>query len=492
MVERLVRAVGVAINGSIVPVPGSAIRSERPTGERDLYRQLAMIARSDAGIARAASRWGPIAGGSAFLGPVAPVLGAMTAPIRDRLARSAERWAGLGDDDGPDGALFEATAASMDNVMAVVGDRLVTALEMTEDDLRAIASQVATPMSPGGIVPAMVDAVVRVRQARYPPTGKLPRWVREFDALGDPTLDVDRLAGAMDAVGAASTPGELAAAMSGLQVLLTPLADVASLMDDASAAGLLSPLIDLIEHMGASEPSTSDPPAEQVSASARRVFVPALFAYWRAGDTPGLPDPVELPVPKLADPDTWRSVLILAGAMAARAMGTGDLLVPQERARDWQDLSMECALWRDALDRLRVAEQPRSTASEHSALRVALSDLARRLGPRLGLPATDLTALDARDTETIRSRLVRWITARCAIGGVEPRPRSGLVGTEGRALWSIHDALSETTLPRRCEWPEGCDELLPPRAYAHRRNCDLHRREASRGRMRRWRQATQP
>lgn len=490
MVERLVRAVGVAIDGSIVPLPGSAIRLERPSGERDLYRQLAMIARSDAGIARAASRWGPIARGSGFLGSMAPVLGALTAPIRDRLAESAEGWAGPNDDDGPDDALFEATAASMDNVFAVVSDRLMTALEMTEDDLGAIASQVATTTSPAEIVPAMVDAFVDVRQARYPSKDELPLRVQELDALGDPRPYVDRLAGAVEAVGAASAPGELAAAMSSLQVLLTPLAET-SLMDDASTADLLSPLFDLIEHTMVSEPTTAGR-RHQLAPAARREIVPALLAYWRAGDTPGLLDPAEPPVPKLADPDTWRSVLILAGAMTARTIQTGDLLVPQDRARDWQDLSMECALWRDALDRLRAAEQPQSTASEHMALTVALSDLARRVAPRLGLPATDLTTLDPRDTGMIRSRLVRWITARCAIGGVDPRPRSGLVGTEGRALWSICDALSEATPPRRCGWPEGCDELLPPRAYAHRRNCDRHRREASRRRMRCWRQATQP
>lgn len=484
------RAVGVAIDGSIVPLPGSVVRLERPTGERDLYRQLAMIARSDAGIARAASRWGPIARGSGFLGSVAPVLGALTAPIRDRLAENAERWAGPDDDDGgPDDALFEATAASMDSVLALVSDRLMTALGMTEDDLHAITSQVATPTSPAEIAPSMIDAFVHVRQTRYPSKGELPLWVQEFDALGDPAAVVDRLAGAMEAIGAASSPSELAAAMSRLQMLLAPLAELTSLMDDVSAADLLSPLVDLLEDTEVSEPSTIDPPAERASAAAKREIVPALLAYWQAGDTPGPRAPVGLPVPKLADPDTWRSVLILAGALSA-CDKTGELLVPHERARDWQDLSMECALWRDALDRLRVAEQPRPTTSEHTALTVALSDLARRVGPRLGLPATDLTTLDPRDTDTIRSRLVRWITARCAIGGVEPRPRSGLVGTEGRALWSIRDALSEATPPRRCEWPEGCDVLLPPRAYAHRRHCDLHRREASRRRMRRWRQAT--
>ena len=252
----------------------------------------------------------------------------------------------------------------MDNVLAAVGDRVMAALGMTEDDLRAIASQLAIPMSPGEIVPAMIDAIVDVRQARYPPKGELPLWVQQFDALGDPTPDIDQLAGAMDALGAASTPGELAAAISGLQGLLGSLAEVTSFTNDVLPADLLSPLLDLIEHTGASEPSTVDPPAEQVSAAARSAIVPALLAYWRAGDTPGLPDPVELPVPKLADPDTWRSVLILAGAIAARAIRTGDLLVLRERARDWQDLSMECALWRDALDCLRVAEQPHSTASE--------------------------------------------------------------------------------------------------------------------------------
>jgi len=185
-------------------------------------------------------------------------------------------------------------------------------------------------------------------------------------------------------------------------------------------------------------------------------------------------------------------VLVLGAAIAPPATRSGGVLgflVQLERARDWRALSIECALWRDAIDRLRAAEQPDATAAVRADLRLALAALARWVGVLLSLPELDLTVLDPAETATIRERLIRWIAARWAIAGVEPRPRRGLMGTEGRALWSIHDALTDMKPLRVCEWQEGCTELLPPGAYAHRRYCDTPRREAARRRMERRRLA---
>lgn len=81
-----------------------------------------------------------------------------------------------------------------------------------------------------------------------------------------------------------------------------------------------------------------------------------MLAVWQGADTPGRMPPADLVVPKLADPDTWRSALVLCVAIASHAIRPGGALaslVYPERASDWRAFSIECALWRDAVDQLR-------------------------------------------------------------------------------------------------------------------------------------------
>jgi hypothetical protein len=265
---------------------------------------------------------------------------------------------------------------------------------------------------------------------------------------------------------------------------------MAVLVDDEASAAILAPIFALIEGLGSATAATVDGTAPSEPARPARLLVPALLAAWQGADTPGHTPLVGLDVPKLADPDSWRSALVLGVALAPPAIRTRkglDSLIHPERALVWRELSIECALWRDAIDQLRLAETPGAMSAIPGDLRAALVRLARSIGPVLGLPETDLIRLDEDATATIRERLLRWIIARCALAGVEPRPRRGLVGTEGRALWSIHDALADVAPARRCEWPDECVELLPPGSYAHRRYCDRHRREAMRRRTARWR-----
>lgn len=488
MIDRVIRPVSVAIDGSIVPAPGSSPRVGRAIGELDLYRDLAKISRSDAGIARAASRWGPLARSTPLLGLVAPMLGAYFGPIRDRLAADATDWA---EDDSavvPDRALFEAMTETTENLASGALEGLLAHLEMSEGDLAAMAAELGTVRSGaslGETLQATLDGFVRSRGDQHPAQGTVPRWTRELEAIDDPAAQIDRLAAALDALAAASDPTTTAHAMSRLQALAPPASEIPVLVDDEASNRILAPMFELLEGLGGTQASAVESAEPSDPTRLARRVVPALLAVWQDADTPGRRPPTDLVVPKLADPDTWRSALALGVSIAPpaiRSHGAFASLVHPERASEWRAFSIECALWRDAIDQLRVAEASESTSAMPGDLRAALVRLARQVGPSLGLPETDLAMVEEDETATIRALLLRWVTARCAIAGVEPRPHRGFVGTEGRALWSIHDALADATPARRCQWPEGCIGLLPPGAYAHRRYCDLHRREADRRR----------
>jgi hypothetical protein len=68
-----------------------------------------------------------------------------------------------------------------------------------------------------------------------------------------------------------------------------------------------------------------------------------------------------------------------------------------------------------------------------------------------------------------------------------PYPSGALVGTFGRALWSVWPRITQQRAERRCAWP-GCAIILPPDAHGNRTQCDAHQREAARLRAARTRQ----
>ena len=65
---------------------------------------------------------------------------------------------------------------------------------------------------------------------------------------------------------------------------------------------------------------------------------------------------------------------------------------------------------------------------------------------------------------------------------VWPRPDDYMVGTFGRALWSLWSPITGKRAPRRCQWRAGCTRLLPDGAHGNRRYCGEHRREVNRER----------
>jgi hypothetical protein len=208
-----------------------------------------------------------------------------------------------------------------------------------------------------------------------------------------------------------------------------------------------------------------------------------LLALWQAGDSLALDGPTDVSVPRLGDVDTWRTVITLAQASKPASGETNGLLalVKPERAKDWAAFASECALWRDAIDAMARAQARFEPMSDRDSLPGALRALERRLVSMQVVADYARPELESESVEEARERLHRWVVARCARAGVEPRPQSGVVGTEGRALWSIRDALTGRPEARFCTWAE-CREPLPPGSYTNRKWCDRHLRELKRRR----------
>lgn len=351
---------------------------------------------------------------------------------------------------------------------------------------REVLARIRGTVSLDDLVRMGPDAMGAVRRARYPEGGQLPRWVRELDAAGDMTPGAAALSAALGDLVQAATSTERARAMAALAALAPTFEAAADgdgeLLNDIAAA--LAPILEEMAQRSPPGDGPREPPAGDPSSSASvdgdRAFVPALFDYWAGGDTPGIVAPEGMAVPRLADPDTWRTVFVWLTTLRSRTDTRTDVerLVPAERVNDWRTFSIECALWRDAIDGLGQVEAWPDVREALGAMRRAATALGQRVGPSLGLPSEDLAEAGSGDAAGLRVRLTRWIVARCALAGLVPRPRTGAVGTAGRALLSILDALSATEPARRCAWPD-CQQLLPPHSFAHRRYCDDHRRQAA-------------
>ena len=480
MLDRIRRQIVVAIDGTLLPAAESTMRIERAWDELTLYRDIAAINRTDRGIARAASRWGLLVRMSANVEPLAKQLGAYFSARREEwLVAPRVPQTGAQASDG----LLQATGKATLSALETAVERVRREYEVSDEDMAALwrLAAGADLRSKDGLRKSMTRSL-RTLRGRHPKDGPVPRWARDLDQAGDLNAQARTVTDGLDAIGRASTPRDMAKVISAVRALLPATSTIA---DDDERNAALAPLIAAIEQAVRGEPPTQGDKSD-IEPEPGRALGSALLAYWRAADTPGVLPPEGVLVPRLADPDTWRTVVALWCALPRR--GGGPPALPPERASDWRAFSIECALWRDAIDALQRAEYMGLDADVAGQVRDALWVLADRVGTSLGLPSEDLAGLDPADPAIIGERLLRWIAARCALAGMEPRPRGGAVGTEGRALWSIYDALTDAAPPRSCAWPE-CHEPLPPRSYAHRRYCDMHLRKRAAVRMARSRAA---
>jgi hypothetical protein len=150
----------------------------------------------------------------------------------------------------------------------------------------------------------------------------------------------------------------------------------------------------------------------------------------------------------------------------------------------WRTFAKECRAWVRALDALH-ANELRSTTATREVISTAMSALFTAVRPALGESA-ELGDLVARDTLGERAALERLIELRCEAAGILPLSRSRVLGTEGRALWSIRAALCDERIVRRCAGV-GCSNVLSVGAAPQQKKCIDCRREQGRKRVKNYR-----
>jgi len=475
----------VAIDGRLVPELGERILVENAAGERDLYRQLAMLGRSPAAVARAASRWGLLARTTPLLPVLAPGLAEAFASYRDGLARDAAASV-AGQPVAPQTkAVLGATGRAFEKILELLVRKISARIGLTAEELAELEQRVEQLDWSGAhsgreLMRLAAREGDRFRAAHALPGEPQALWAQEWDAAGDMSGRIDRLGDDLDKFGTAKTrAGRLQALRSLLgskpPSLRSPVETEPEELSDA-----LAPLLQLVDQRVSGSPAAR--PADLAANTApEAATAAALLAYWQLGDSLVLDGPAVASVPRLGDADTWRTLAVLGHASQSSSGETGTLpaaLVAAEHASDWRTFAVECALWRDAIDAMGRAQAGDTSRIRRDSLPGALRALELRLVSMRVLADSARPELDAEPAEDARERLLRWITARCADAGVEPRPQSGQVGTEGRALWSIRDALTARPEVRFCQWPE-CREPLPPGSYSHRKYCDRHRRRAN-------------
>jgi hypothetical protein len=486
MVERIRRPVTVALGGQLVPVPGTELRIEAARGEGNLYRDLAVLGRSDAAVARAASRWGLLASMSALLPALVPGLAESLASHRDGLSRDAASALAGGALPTQSRTELGAVGRGMEKILQIAIRRLTTAMGMSPEDLADLQLRVEQTdwsgmQSGADFVRVASRETEAFRVSHALPGEPQPPWAQDFDDAGDMSERLDRLGEAMDRLATSMNPVQRAGAVRHL-LTFQPRIRMEEETTPGELAGVIGPLLALADRPVDGR-TTTPPPGPSVVGMPEAAMALALLGYWQAGDSLAADGPVPLAVPRLGDVDTWRTVLAMAQAYKLASGETNGLLalVKSESAKDWSNFAVECALWRDAIDATVRADFGFEPMSDRDSLPGALRALERRLVSMQVVADDARPQLESDSVEESRERLLRWIAARCSGACVEPRPQSGIVGTEGRALWSIRDALTARPEARFCRWPE-CREPLPPGSYAHRKWCDHHLQELKRRR----------
>jgi hypothetical protein len=180
----------------------------------------------------------------------------------------------------------------------------------------------------------------------------------------------------------------------------------------------------------------------------------------------------------------WGGLVILASLLVAEEDDLA-LIVRDEGPREWLHLiriSRAFGMVTDALSLFTV------TKHQHASLGEALRSLAGELAPILRANAVDLIRdADPRDAEEVRHRLLTVLGFLMERAGSAVRPPLGtLVGAEARSLWSIHDAVADRSVPKRCA-EEHCANYAEP---GHKK-CSRHLKEPVRRRQQRLREKRQ-
>jgi hypothetical protein len=160
-----------------------------------------------------------------------------------------------------------------------------------------------------------------------------------------------------------------------------------------------------------------------------------------------------------------------------------------DKVEVWRTFAKECRAWVRALDALWVNEK-RSAPAARAALAPVMEELFAAVRPTLGESA-ELGDLINTDTIGDRLKLERLIELRCEAAGILPLSRSRILGTEGRALWSIRAALCDARIQRRCAGV-GCTNLLSVAASPQQKKCADCVREMGRKRVNKYRARQAP
>jgi hypothetical protein len=145
---------------------------------------------------------------------------------------------------------------------------------------------------------------------------------------------------------------------------------------------------------------------------------------------------------------------------------------------DWRRAAKELAGWAEAVRLLRRLGAGRDGADQLEAVLGQLREFADTGAAAQPRPAP----WPAPNLDTQRGAAASLLALRLQQVDAWPRPDDDIVGTFGRALWSLWSPITGKRAPRRCQWRDGCLRLLPEGTHGNRRYCAEHKREVARER----------
>jgi hypothetical protein len=192
---------------------------------------------------------------------------------------------------------------------------------------------------------------------------------------------------------------------------------------------------------------------------------------------------------------TWRAIahdgglgaVLEPGNLGSFATLTGQfpirgqtLLTAPETVADWRNAGIEMAEWQEAVRMVRASAGGHAVDS----LRWPTLTNLRRFAGISEARAAGAVAL-AGGPGHLNEDLAPLLTLRLQQVDAWPLPEGEVVGTFGRALWSLWSPITAREPIRRCQWRNGCSRLMAEGSHGNRRYCEEHRKEASRMRARR-------
>jgi hypothetical protein len=145
-----------------------------------------------------------------------------------------------------------------------------------------------------------------------------------------------------------------------------------------------------------------------------------------------------------------------------------------ETLAHWRAAAAELSHWRRAVHDLRTLRT--------SPTRTRVTPPLEVLRAYAGIRVAGASPAEFDDERALAGELSALLALRLQEIGAWPFPLGDILGTFGRALWSLWQPITTTAPPRRCTWSEGCTSTLPANAHGSRRYCDAHRTMAARDR----------